>query len=123
MNAYIPFATSNDLKLIQLKTGKAKKGIYHIQHINSYHSTLKHFINGFRGVSTKYLNNYLIWNNFLNYSKETWLEKKNIFLEFVFTTNKKDLSKKVPMREAVRLLHNLGKDKVLQGKIKDVYNI
>lgn len=104
MNAYIPFAASNDLELIQLKTGKAKKGIYHIQHINSYHSTLKHFIDGFRGVSTKYLNNYLIWNNFLNYSKETWLEKKNIFKEFVFTTSKKDLSKKVPMREAVPIV-------------------
>ena len=48
------------IDLVQLKTGKAKKGIYNIQHINSYHSQLKRFMRGFNGVSTKYLNNYLV---------------------------------------------------------------
>ena len=32
---------ANGIDLVQLKTGKAKKGIYNIQHINSYHSQLK----------------------------------------------------------------------------------
>ncbi|MBR6663423.1 MAG: IS1595 family transposase, partial [Alphaproteobacteria bacterium] len=40
------------------------------------------FDNRIKGVSTKYLNNYLIWNNILNYSKETWPEKKNIFMSY-----------------------------------------
>lgn len=65
---------------------------------------LKNFIGRFKGVSTKYLNNYLIWNNILNYSKETWTEKKNIFETFVFTTDKKILSKNVPVRPALPIL-------------------
>lgn len=71
MNSYIQFADKNNLELVQLKSGKSKKGIYHIRHINSYHSNLKKFMRRFNGVSTKYPNNYLIWNNILNYSKES----------------------------------------------------
>ena len=58
----------------------------------------------FNGVSTKYLNNYLIWNNILNYSKETWPEKKNIFEDFVFTREKKVLCKNIRKRSAIPLL-------------------
>ena len=58
MNSYVRFTNANGIDLVQLKTGKAKKGIYNIQHINSYHSQLKRFMRGFNGVSTKYLNNY-----------------------------------------------------------------
>lgn len=36
-----------------------KKGIYHIQHVNSYHSRLKNWMNRFNGVATRYLDNYL----------------------------------------------------------------
>ena len=35
----------------------------HIQHINAYHSGLKTFMFPFKGVATKYLNNYLGWYN------------------------------------------------------------
>ena len=104
MNSYRKFAEINELNLVQLKSGKAKKGIYHIQHINSYHSNLKKFMRKFNGVSTKYLNNYLIWNNILNYSKETWTEKKNIFTDFVFTTEKKVLCKNIRKRNSIPLL-------------------
>ncbi len=38
MNSYVRFTNANGIDLVQLKTGKAKKGIYNIQHINSYHS-------------------------------------------------------------------------------------
>ena len=73
MNSYVRFTNANGIDLVQLKTGKAKKGIYNIQHINSYHSQLKRFMRGFNGVSTKYLNNYLVWNNLVNYAKKaTW---------------------------------------------------
>jgi hypothetical protein len=40
MNSYVRFANVNGIDLVQLKTGKTKKGIYNIQHINSYHSQL-----------------------------------------------------------------------------------
>ncbi len=36
MNSYTRFAKKNGYQLVQLKGGKAKKGIYHIQHINSF---------------------------------------------------------------------------------------
>ena len=70
ITCYNDLAKTEKLELIQLKTGKSKLVIYHIQHINSYHSMLKNFMIRFHGVATKYLNNYLIWHNFLNYAKE-----------------------------------------------------
>ena len=44
------------------KSYKAKakhKGIYHINNINNFHARLKFFLESYRGVSTKYLNNYV----------------------------------------------------------------
>lgn len=61
--AYHRFAAEKGLKLVQIKDGKKKLGVYHIQHVNSYHSRLKLFMTGFRGVATKYLNNYIVWHN------------------------------------------------------------
>ena len=43
------------------KSFKAKakhKGIYHINNINNFHSRFKYFLAKYKGVSTKYLNNY-----------------------------------------------------------------
>ena len=83
--AYRKFTKSNHLNLIQLKSGKTKKGMYSIQHINNFHQQLKRFMGKFNGVSSKYLNNYLIWNNFINYSKETYNEKLQILLKYVLS--------------------------------------
>lgn len=85
-SVYRKLTKEEDLNLIQLKGGKAKKGIYHIQHINSYHSDLKRFLAFFKGVSTKYLNNYIVWNNLVNFAKETYQEKAAMFLNYVLTT-------------------------------------
>ena len=63
--SYKGFTSSKEYKLVQIESGKHKKGIYHINHINAYHNNLKQFIYRFRGVATKYLNNYLVWNNCL----------------------------------------------------------
>ena len=101
---YNDLVRTEKLELIQLKTGKSKLGIYHIQHINSYHSMLKNFMIRFHGVATKYLNNYLIWHNFLNYAKESYAEKTTILADFVFATNKKSLSKEIPLRPAIPLV-------------------
>lgn len=59
--SYVKFASDNNLVLKQIESGKHKNGIYHINNVNSYHSGLKDFIRGFKGISTKYLNNYLNW--------------------------------------------------------------
>ena len=60
--SYRKFARDNGFRLIQIERGKHKNGIYHINHINSYHSHLKSFMEKFKGVATKYLDNYLTWN-------------------------------------------------------------
>lgn len=46
------------------------KEIYHIQNVNAYHERLKGFLTPFRGVSTKYLNHYLSWHQFIDQTKE-----------------------------------------------------
>ena len=63
-------------------------GIYHIQSINNYHSRLKAFLKPFNGVSTKYLNNYLVWFNLVKFAKEPDIEKQHIFLDYVLSTTK-----------------------------------
>ena len=103
MNSYVRFANANGLNLIQLKNGRSKNGIYNIQHINNYHSRLKKFMNNFNGVSTKYLNNYLIWNNFVNYAKETNKEKQNILMQFTMTTTKNVTCRQISHREALSI--------------------
>lgn len=104
MNSYKRFASKNNIDLVQLKSGKSKQGIYNIQHINSYHSELKRFLYSFKGVSIKYLNNYLIWHNFVNYAKETDEEKKIILLTYVMTTSKSITNQDLSNRPAIPLL-------------------
>ena len=83
-SAYRKFATSNGLTLHQLKSGKRViNGIYHIQHINNYHSQLKGFMCTFRGVSTKYLNNYLVWHDFANFKRGSISDKSEQLLSTV----------------------------------------
>ena len=59
---------------------------------------------GFNGVSTKYLNNYLVWNNLVNYAKESDMEKRNIFLTFVLATLKTAKCRDLSNRPAVPLV-------------------
>lgn len=80
------------------------RGSYGIQHINSYHSILKLFLAPFKGVSTKYLNNYLIWHNFENIAKETPTEKERILWEFIETNDCISRCYDMSMRNAVPLL-------------------
>lgn len=53
------FARESNLELVQLPKGKKKEGIYHLQHVNSFHSKLKNWMTRFNGVATKYLSDYL----------------------------------------------------------------
>ncbi len=50
-------------------------------------SIVKLFMAPFKGVSTKHLNNYLIWHNFVNYAPESEIDKRSILLRFVTTQN------------------------------------
>ncbi len=52
------------------KKRRVVEKIYHIQHVNSYHSRMENLINRyFRGVSTKHLDKYLAWQRFLELNK------------------------------------------------------
>lgn len=53
------FARESNLELVQLPKGKKKEGIYHLQHVNSFHSKLKNWMTRFNDVATKYLSDYL----------------------------------------------------------------
>lgn len=99
--AYRRLSKEDDLNLIQLKGGRTRKGIYHIQHINNYHSELKRFLAFFKGVSTKYIDNYIVWNNLVNFAKETYQEKASLFLNYVLTTTFSERFDEVPDRPSL----------------------
>ncbi len=40
----------------------------------------------FKGVATKYLNNYVVYHNFVNFAKGELNQKMNILREFIYTT-------------------------------------
>lgn len=101
LNSYKGFAEENNLELIQLKGGKIKQGIYHIQHINYYHSELTKFLTAFKGVSTKYLNNYLVWHNLVNGAKQTTQEKVKILLSFIASTTNRVTNRELSDRPAI----------------------
>ena len=94
---------------IQIPSKKYKKGIFNIQLINYYHSALKGMINiRFRGVATKYLNNYIVYNNFVNFAKESFMEKIKILKDEIFTVRieKRSYSANISKREPLPLLKN-----------------
>ena len=62
---------------------------------------LKYDHNSAVGVATKYLNNYLIWNNIKNYSLGSVEDKEQIFADFVFTNRFSEKSHDVSKRVAV----------------------
>ena len=101
MNSYVKFADSEGIKLVQVKGGKSKRGIYNVQRVNSYHSSLSKFMRGFNGVATKYLNGYLAWHNFMKYSKHSDAERKQILLRRVLTLPKKVVCKEISNRDAL----------------------
>ena len=74
VSVYRKFSPNTELSLSNYKGGKEKLDVYCINHVNAYRSELETFLRNFHGVSTKYLNNYLIW--FLSVRKEC-SEKKN----------------------------------------------
>jgi hypothetical protein len=70
---YKKFAMMKGLQHESINVSKKeykRKGIYHIQHVNSYHKRLKKWIERFQGVATKYLDNYLFWHRFLELNKK-----------------------------------------------------
>ena len=102
--AYRVFAKEREIELIQLRDHQNKRGIYNIQTINSYHSRLKKFIEIFNGVSTKYLNNYLIWHNIINFSRGTEIDKQKDILAYLMMKQFHERNKQVTDKPNLPLL-------------------
>mgnify|MGYP000900049857 CR=1 FL=1 len=58
----------------------------------------------FKGVSTKYLNNYLVYHNFVNFAKDSNDSKEQILLNHIINTNCISESIQISNRPAVPLL-------------------
>ena len=94
-----------ELNHIRIPRNKHSNGSFNIQKVNSYHSILKAMlIYNFKGVSTKYLNNYLVYHNFVNFAKESRKDKKQILLNHILNTDCISKSISVANRPAVPLL-------------------
>ena len=103
--SYRKFSKDNGNGLVQIKGGKGSvKGIYHIQHLNAYHSRLKAFLASFRGVSTKYLNNYLTWNNVVGARRGGLAEKASTLLDLVVSALFSETSIAIPNRSPLPIL-------------------
>lgn len=77
-HGYATLSEELHLNHVKIESGKRKKDIYHIQHINSLHSRLKSFMTHFNGVATKHLQNYLYWFKFIELFKT---ERESIKIE------------------------------------------
>lgn len=62
-DAYASFAAAAGIDHVGLVTsrGEHRRGVFHIQNVNAYHSRLKNWMRRFNGVATKYLASYLGW--------------------------------------------------------------
>ena len=87
LRPYQKLSLDMNLSHIRIPRGKRAVGTFNIQTINSYHSILKNMIvHRFKGVATKYLNNYLVYHNFVNFAKDTLANKEVILMDFIRNT-------------------------------------
>lgn len=78
---YVKMAKELNLQHKQILGKKYVNGIWHIQHINAFHNNLEIFMSKFRGVSTKYLDNYMSWMKLKEITKkEKLVDKANDLL-------------------------------------------
>ena len=105
--SYRRFSKGNGNALVQIKGGMGTvKGIFHIQHINAYHSKLKAFLASFKGVSTKYLNNYLTWNNVLGSRRGSLADKAlaltDVVISALFSETSASITNRPPLPVLVK---------------------
>lgn len=60
-SAYQEFCKINNVILNAIPSGFHSNGIFNISEINGVHSQLEHWLNKFRGVSTRHFQEYLDW--------------------------------------------------------------
>ena len=62
--AYPPFARAAGIshEAVNLRAGIRTRGALHIQNVNAYHSRVRGWLVGFRGVASRYLAHYFGWH-------------------------------------------------------------
>ena len=60
-------------------------------------------VHRFKGVATKYLNNYLVYHNFVNFAKDTVTNKETILLDYIRKTICTIRSADISKRSAIPL--------------------
>ena len=102
LRPYQKLSLDMDLNHIRIATNKRSKGLFNIQTVNSYHSRLKDLIiHRFKGVATKYLNNYLVYHNFVNFAKGTLEDKETILFDFIRSTTCSSKTVGIAVRPAI----------------------
>ncbi len=81
--AYKKLVESNGLEQVKIEGGRSRRGVFSIQTVNNYHSNLKTFMRKFYGVSTKHLNNYLVYHNFLRGVVGSQRDKVKTLFDFI----------------------------------------
>lgn len=101
--SYIQFVKKLGVEHRKIARGHHKNSIYHINHVNSLHSNLKIWMYRFKGVSTKFLQNYMSWYKWLrSFSNDKEIIKsKNMLIHsivpFVDTTIKNYKERKIKL--------------------------
>ena len=102
---YGKLSEQNGTYHIEIPAGCNSDGIFNIQTVNSYHSSLKRLLNfWFKGVSSKYLNNYIVYHNMVDFSLGSTTLKTNVMKKFTFSTNCSRTYKNISDRPLIPLL-------------------
>jgi hypothetical protein len=65
-SAYKRFCAEFGVAHYSVNGKRANGSIYHINNVNNWHGRLKDWMVRFKGVATKYMNNYLMWFTLLD---------------------------------------------------------
>ena len=103
--AYLDFAKKKQINLIQMEvecnTLDVNNRMLGIQRINAYHSRLQGFIKKFHGVATKYLDNYIVWNDIVQNNHGNTLELLKQLLGVITCIRKTIYNRDIPRRAAL----------------------
>jgi transposase-like protein len=87
-SAYISFAKTQKLTLYKiLFNSKSTDEIYHIDNVKAFSKLFKIFINGFKGVATKYINFYLNWFKWMEVSQAYMPDFRALDLYLLFSSS------------------------------------
>lgn len=111
--SYARIAAENDLTHIKIPRRQHKSGNFNIQTVNNCHSQLKEMIkHRFKGVATKYLNNYVAYSNLVNIAAGSATEKQAGLEAMIFNTPCVTPGYLISSREAIPLPRRQGEPTV-----------